>query len=55
MWEIKNSEWSLREESDGTLTLSSADGTRTVSMGWSEARSLTALGDAANQEYNSRR
>jgi hypothetical protein len=55
MWEIKNNEWILREESDGTLTLTSADGTRTVSMGWSEARSLAAIGGEADNEYKSRR
>jgi len=55
-WEVKNAEWWLREEKDGTLTLLSSDGKQEIKgLTWSQVRALNAISAEADREFARRR
>ena len=54
MWEVRNAEWHLKEEKDGTLTLVSARGLKVEKLSWSEVRALNAISAEADQELSLR-
>ena len=54
MWEVRNAEWHLKEEKDGTLTLLSADGKELKKLTWPQVRSLNAVSAEADREFSLR-